>query len=347
MTSRPSRVPSLARCGFALAAADLACGAAFAQPSPWRLQITADPYVDFMPAAINDRGALAGRVHAVNAAVKRGRHVSEFVYGEAVAINNRGQAVGSTFDTGAQVAAMWGPFGAVVPLNTEGIASWAEDINDRGQAVGTTQIGTNERRATVWHRGTVTYLGFGFGHGVNNDGVVVGASYDNSRPPRAALWKDGQITFLGRDTIYAASFAYAINDAGQAVGNDSSSAVLWQDGEPVYLDNSGMALDINAGGDIVGYRSAWPAIEERAMLWQAQSGAGHVAIDVNTLLRPGAAEAGWVLTRAGSINRDGEIVGIALNRALCQDPVNPVCFSYAFVLTRSRWPDEYPVPAPP
>ena len=300
-----------------------------------------------MPAAINDRGALAGRVHAVNAAVKRGRHVSEFVYGEALAINNRGQAVGSTFDTGAQVAAMWGPFGAVMPLNTEGIASWAEDINDRGEVVGTTQIGTNERRATVWHRGTVTYLGFGFGHGVNNDGVVVGASYDNSRPPRAALWKDGQITFLGRDTIYAASFAYAINDAGQAVGNDSSSAVLWQDGEPVYLDNSGMALDINAGGDIVGYRSAWPAIEERAMLWQAQSGAGHVAIDVNTLLRPGAAEAGWVLTRAGSINRDGEIVGIALNRALCQDPVNPVCFWYAFVLTRSRWPDEYPVPAPP
>jgi hypothetical protein len=72
------------------------------------------------------------------------------------------------------------------------------------------------------------------------------------------------------------------------------------------------------------------------------SGSGYDAIDLGSLLRPGAPEAGWVLSSASRINDRGEILGIARNVAWCVS-----CCSYSFVLSHSSLPDEYPRSPPP
>ncbi|WP_457445479.1 hypothetical protein [Roseateles sp. P5_E4] len=92
------------------------------------------------------------------------------------------------------------------------------------------------------------------------------------------------------------SFARAINDRGQVVGDSDiagdagSHAALW-DGATVTDLGAFNASDINSAGDVVG-RSA----DRRAVLWSKDT-----LIDLNNLLDASTVDAGWRL-EAGVIH---------------------------------------------
>jgi probable HAF family extracellular repeat protein len=147
-----------------------------------------------------------------------------------VALNNRGQVVGTSSLAGDQT---WHPFlwdqGVLTDLGTFG--------GSTGQAVG-----------------------------INDAGEIVGeADFPGDQVHDAFLWKNGAMTDLGN--LGLTSFAFAINNRGQVVGhsrtNDGSfHAFLWENGGPMVDLNtlippgSGLllrdALYMNDGGEIAG-----------------------------------------------------------------------------------------------
>lgn len=133
----------------------------------------------------------------------------------------------------------------------------------------------------------------------------------------AALWNGNSVTDLG--TLGGkSSAAYAINNAGQVVGesqidgNTAYHATLWNGNAPTDLGtilgaNNSWAWAINSRAQVAGYSEIYGA-GQRATLWNDTT-----VIDLNTLLGPDAVSAGWVLTDARGINDSGIIVGNAYN----------------------------------
>ncbi|MGE5156382.1 MAG: hypothetical protein ACM3JP_02675 [Betaproteobacteria bacterium] len=110
---------------------------------------------------------------------------------------------------------------------------------------------------------------------------------------------------LAGSTTYG-TFAFALNDNGQAVGQSEAAngrlhPVLWQNGKITDLGvlapgpaEAGMALDINAAGDIVGASESGNG--QRAVLWRG----GHIT-NLGTL--------GGDQSLATAINDHDQIVG--------------------------------------
>jgi probable HAF family extracellular repeat protein len=194
----------------------------------------------------------------------------------AFAVNQGGQVAGSSFlpDFSNTHAALW-PVPSPPPVDLglpRGISSGAQDINARGDIVGgyvTPVSGTENStgHAALWRQGVALDLAFGdassFAAAINDDGVIVGVSSRTQfGPPHATVWEGSNVSFLDE------------------LGRGSSQA-----------------LDINNRGQIVGTTGTPFTDTSRATLWE-----GDVAIDLNTRLRPGTVEAGWVLTAANAIN---------------------------------------------
>ena len=109
--------------------------------------------------------------------------------------------------------------------------------------------------------------GEGSATAINASGQIVGQAEIVVGESNAVLWYDGTMTDLGRLPGDDYSLASSINDNGQIVGlsldrETGATAVLWQDLRLVDLndllpEDSGWylraALDINAGGSIVGW----------------------------------------------------------------------------------------------
>lgn len=170
----------------------------------------------------------------------------------AVAINNRGQVVGTRYAPGESRAFVW-QNGAMTDLGT----GTAADINDRGQIIGQNQFGGSG--ATMWFRGQPHDLGAppGFDDwrpvAINEWGWVVGNA-GNGDDGRAFLWKYGTFVELGRPDAWA--MAIDINNHGQILGLGQtaagvSRAFLWQNGRTVDLSGRGIPdnLSMNALGD--------------------------------------------------------------------------------------------------
>lgn len=203
----------------------------------------------------------------------------------------------------------------------------AQAINDAGQIAGTVIYSgsgsTALEEAALYQSGQVTLLGFlapsvagaqSSVQAINDQGEVVGSSTLTANTSHAFLWKGGVMSDLGVMAAGDSSFAYALNDTGQAVGAEIApgsnyyTAVLFQNGTVTALpqlgdDDYSAAYGINAAGLIVGAgraRSATQGLTE-AILWDHGQ-----AIGLNDLL---PANSGWTLFTANGISDSGQIVG--------------------------------------
>lgn len=107
---------------------------------------------------------------------------------------------------------------------------------------------------------------------INTAGDVVGQA-DYNWASRATLWPaDGSAPIrLDNSNEFDEnnSYAHAINDSGQIVGN-FRGATLWVNNQATLLDSSGNAFDINNSGVIAGESRQFDA-STRAVIWQNQA----------------------------------------------------------------------------
>ena len=150
--------------------------------------------------------------------------------GEANAINDQGQAVGSSGNCGGGLyAVLWGKNGTASQLLDYGTFALAFGINDRGQIVGL--VGSPDSpgfSVALWQNSAITNLGTlgdfaAIGSGINNKGQVVGSTLDSSfNWVHAFIWQDGVMTALStlfpEESNLFPTMANQINERGQIVG---------------------------------------------------------------------------------------------------------------------------------
>jgi probable HAF family extracellular repeat protein len=149
--------------------------------------------------------------------------------GSANAINDFGQATGSTGDcvsNGAAHAVYWRN-GKPIILPTLGglMNNNAFGINDFGQITGTSDLsGDLTGHATLWQNGTVQDLGTlpgdysSYGNAINNFGQIVGSSCDVNFNCRGFLWEKGKMydlnTLIPSNPNLSLTLGAVIDDAG-------------------------------------------------------------------------------------------------------------------------------------
>ena len=180
-----------------------------------------------------------------------------------------------------------------IPGDPDGVAY---AINDRGQAVG----------------------------GTGTCGVFNSINENNLVPLHAVLWQNGRpidLGNLGGDGHFNGIFATGLNNAGQVVGvsdttgDASFHGFLWQDGHisdlaPLPGDAYSYATSISNNGLVLGL-SLDASFNLRAVIWQD----GKIT-DLNDLV---PADTHLFLQTACSVNREGQIVGIAVTKGSATD----------------------------
>ncbi|WP_298233916.1 PEP-CTERM sorting domain-containing protein [uncultured Azohydromonas sp.] len=233
-------------------------------------------------------------------------------------INDRGDLIGETLDRNR--ASLWRD-GQMIDLRTtfggavsDGVAV---AINNQGQVTGTMRPQFSDFAQGFVYDGNVSrYLEMPSNRGVtpwdiNEHGVVAGQFEQPGRIEGEYL---GFVHDGTRATVLPTlggpySYAYGINDAGQAVGHtftaDSPNNIgyLYSDGVMTPLPGVSSARDINNHGWIVGYGGRG---ETEAVLLRDGE-----LIYLNDLI-PDEVAAHWRLRDATAINDRGQIIGSAL-----------------------------------
>ena len=259
--------------------------------------------------------------------------------GSAVAINERGQVVGTNGTArGKQHAFLW-QNGKMTDLGTlGGRDSGASAINAHGQVVGTSLTSAPQHvHAFLWENGKMKDLGTLGGkssrpRALNDRGQVVGESFTAGGAVHAFLWRNGKMIDLG--TLGGSdSFASGVDDRGQVVGSSSTAngtqhAFLWQNGKMIDLGTLGArftsstATAINGLGQIVGTsylaKVTQTGQQGHAFLWQNGK-----MTDLGTL------GAGYATSEAAALNASGEIVGSSRSAS---GPARPVLWREGRVL---------------
>ena len=152
--------------------------------------------------------------------------------GDALWINDNGQAVGITGSCTTNVhAALWQD-GTVSDLGNLGgtMNNIPFAINNHGEVVGSSDLpGDSNFHAFLWQHGVMSDLGTlpgdvsSVAYGITNEGQTVGTSYDLSGNPRAFLLQRGVMTDLNT-LIPSGSPLFlldgnAINSSGEIVGD--------------------------------------------------------------------------------------------------------------------------------
>ena len=199
----------------------------------------------------------------------------------AVAINDRGQIVGSSAirngSNAPRHAFLW-QNGTMTDLGTLG-GRYSESmaINGEGQVIGTSATGSRHFHGFIWQHGKMADLGTLGGAtttpvAINDRGEVIGQSTTprgttNHFSGDAFLWQKGKMVELGAVDLRGypgrpwRNEAMAINEQGDIVGVSKTTvgagrAFLWRDGNLTDLGTLGgrssAATAIDDRGDVVG-----------------------------------------------------------------------------------------------
>ena len=226
-------------------------------------------------------------------------------------INAAGQVTGALLLAGVPTrhAFVWSngamtDLGALVGDYSEGSA-----INSAGQVAGCTEVASGQIHAFVWSNGAMTDLGTlggtsSCGEGINASGQVTGG-YFALGVFRAFLYSSGTMNDLGTLGGSSSSYAYAINDAGQVVGQ-SGNAFLYDGGTMRNLND----LVVAGPG---GYLSQANGISDNGQVtgrgffgstyWHAFLYSGGTVKDLGTL--------GGLTSYGYAVNSSGQVVGVA------------------------------------
>lgn len=337
MTFRRVLLTAATAVAFALAAGVVFAPTSFGSGPQWKLRdLGALPGLEMAPVAINDRGEIAGSGSGAGVAGRaflwRNGRLTDLGrcggYSTAVAINRRGDVVGSCGLRRAgkpDHAYLWRN-GRAIDLGTLGwTSSEAVAINDRGAIVGNRFVG-NEERAFLWVGGTMRDLGTLGGSeseatAVSDNDEVVGDSTTATGEHHAFLWRQGVMTDLGAlGGNTAARFGgvqneqfvpRAVNAHGTIVGlvhdplGSYETAFLWRNGKLSAFGTFGgqpsRAIAINDRGQVL--LQTTPPSDKRgdAYVWQNGS-----------LRKLPALDRRQPATFASALNAEGEVVGRSL-----------------------------------
>lgn len=138
-------------------------------------------------------------------------------------------------------------------------------VNGWGQVAGYGTLPGGTTDALFWDGLGVVDLGPGRVDALNDLDQMAGESNN-----RAAVWSPYRpVEVFGGPS----SEAFALNDAGQATGNDPPHAFRWQDGEldelpyPDPTDGGGTGYAIDGRGDMAGFTNHRSGVNEAAVWW--------------------------------------------------------------------------------
>lgn len=233
-----------------------------------------------------------------------------------VAVNDRGEAVGSASDRDGNLHGIyWSAStglvdaGAVVDAGMVAQVTLLRDINSQGRAIGFSMNYAGYRHAFTWtpSEGMVDLDASGAPLGINSSGQIVGWYHGG----QAFSWtRTGGFVNLG--TLGGGdSIAWAINDAGQVTGQARTPdggypAFIWTAAGGMVniggLDlNWAQPMAINSSGTVVGYVQA-AGNKQHAFAWSQADG----MVDLNNRLAN--APPGLELLIAYGVSDNGHIL---------------------------------------
>jgi len=198
-----------------------------------------------------------------------------------------------------------------LPSPANSTAAFASTINLLGQVAGQAYDENSISHAVTWNRGQVTILPgvpnsqFTEPVGINLTGEIAGISYDENEMPTAVIWRKGVLTVALSDAM-----PNGLNDLGQIVGFSNGAPFIWEANTVTVLPligtgAEGSAEAINDRGQIVGTETTSAGTTE-ALLWQ---GSGAAVVNLNTLVAKSDPLRPYVTLSEGTlINNLGQIV---------------------------------------
>lgn len=254
-----------------------------------------------------------------------------YVESAAYGINDRGEIAGyAQLNNNTAAAFFWTPtagFTVIPDLAGGRDLARGRSINNSGQISGSAEP-TAGRRAFLWDAlngmrdlGTLaSNYEASLSYDLNNAGQVIGRSDAFTGQSDGFLWDPQTCTMRLVDDLPGGAIdttARRINDAGQVVGNASSTngieAFIWDavNGSRGLGDLPGgifesRAFGVNNQGVVVG--TGTTDAGDTAFVWDAVNGMRALA----DLILDGSA-AGWNLTATRQINNKGQIIGHGTN----------------------------------